>query len=262
MVRRRAAEPESAEEQHRRSTIAIGTAGWQVFSFERKCEDSSAVEPRSRSRRAKNAPRGTRCPSARRTRSWARSAWSSAPRAGRRSSANAATPSAPSSLQLTFAEYERVRSTANWFVAAVGHDGEMRAGRRGARRLRCHREGRRCRPHRRGGESTHVSDRGERVGVNESLFREVNERIDDLQEHLGDAPILRHRLRVRRRRVHGAVRDHERGVRGAAQRRSPLRRRPGSRAARRSSARSSGTRAISSSRRPTRTQSEAAENMA
>jgi hypothetical protein len=30
-----------------------------------------------------------------------------------------------------------------------------------------------------------VSDRGERVGVNEALFREVNERIEDLQEHLG-----------------------------------------------------------------------------
>ncbi len=30
-----------------------------------------------------------------------------------------------------------------------------------------------------------MSDRGERVGVNEALFREVNERIEDLQEHLG-----------------------------------------------------------------------------
>ena len=32
-----------------------------------------------------------------------------------------------------------------------------------------------------------MSDRGERVGVNEALFREVNERIEDLQEHLGQA---------------------------------------------------------------------------
>jgi hypothetical protein len=32
-----------------------------------------------------------------------------------------------------------------------------------------------------------VSDRGARVGVNESLFREVNERIEDLHEQLGDA---------------------------------------------------------------------------
>ena len=32
-----------------------------------------------------------------------------------------------------------------------------------------------------------MSDRGERVGVNEALFREVNERIEDLQEDLGDA---------------------------------------------------------------------------
>ena len=32
-----------------------------------------------------------------------------------------------------------------------------------------------------------MSDRGARVGVNESLFREVNERIEDLQEQLGDA---------------------------------------------------------------------------
>jgi hypothetical protein len=32
-----------------------------------------------------------------------------------------------------------------------------------------------------------VSDRGERVGVNEALFREVNERIEDLQEQLGEA---------------------------------------------------------------------------
>ena len=30
-----------------------------------------------------------------------------------------------------------------------------------------------------------MSDRGERVGVNEALFREVNERIEDLQEQLG-----------------------------------------------------------------------------
>jgi hypothetical protein len=30
-----------------------------------------------------------------------------------------------------------------------------------------------------------VSERGERVGVNEALFREVNDRIDDLQESLG-----------------------------------------------------------------------------
>jgi len=32
-----------------------------------------------------------------------------------------------------------------------------------------------------------VSDRDERVGVNEALFREVNERIEDLQEQLGQA---------------------------------------------------------------------------
>jgi hypothetical protein len=32
-----------------------------------------------------------------------------------------------------------------------------------------------------------VSDRGARVGVNEALFREVNERIEDLQEQLGHA---------------------------------------------------------------------------
>ena len=32
-----------------------------------------------------------------------------------------------------------------------------------------------------------MSDRGARVGVNESLFREVNERIEDLQEQLGQA---------------------------------------------------------------------------
>jgi len=32
-----------------------------------------------------------------------------------------------------------------------------------------------------------VSDRGQRVGVNEALFREVNERIEDLQEQLGEA---------------------------------------------------------------------------
>jgi hypothetical protein len=32
-----------------------------------------------------------------------------------------------------------------------------------------------------------VSGRGERVGVNEALFREVNERIEDLQEQLGEA---------------------------------------------------------------------------
>ena len=30
-----------------------------------------------------------------------------------------------------------------------------------------------------------MTDRGERVGVNEALFREVNERIDQLQEALG-----------------------------------------------------------------------------
>ena len=28
-------------------------------------------------------------------------------------------------LQLSFDEYERVRSRANWFVAAVGHEGEI-----------------------------------------------------------------------------------------------------------------------------------------
>ena len=28
-------------------------------------------------------------------------------------------------LQLSFDEYEHVRSRANWFVAAVGHDGEI-----------------------------------------------------------------------------------------------------------------------------------------
>lgn len=33
-----------------------------------------------------------------------------------------------------------------------------------------------------------MSDRGQRVGVNESLFREVNERIDDLQSDLGQRP--------------------------------------------------------------------------
>ena len=32
-----------------------------------------------------------------------------------------------------------------------------------------------------------MNDRGERVGVNEALFREVNERIEDLQEQLGQA---------------------------------------------------------------------------
>ena len=32
-----------------------------------------------------------------------------------------------------------------------------------------------------------MSDRSERVGVNEALFREVNDRIDDLQENLGQA---------------------------------------------------------------------------
>ena len=32
-----------------------------------------------------------------------------------------------------------------------------------------------------------MNDRGERVGVNEALFREVNERIEDLQEQLGHA---------------------------------------------------------------------------
>jgi hypothetical protein len=30
-----------------------------------------------------------------------------------------------------------------------------------------------------------VRDRGQQVGVNEALFREVNERIDDLRENLG-----------------------------------------------------------------------------
>ena len=32
-----------------------------------------------------------------------------------------------------------------------------------------------------------MSDRGERVGVNEALFREVNDRIDELQVDLGQA---------------------------------------------------------------------------
>lgn len=31
-----------------------------------------------------------------------------------------------------------------------------------------------------------MTDRGERIGVNEALFREVNERIEDLQEQLGE----------------------------------------------------------------------------
>ena len=33
-----------------------------------------------------------------------------------------------------------------------------------------------------------MSERGERVGVNEALFREVNERIEDLQSDLGQLP--------------------------------------------------------------------------
>ena len=33
-----------------------------------------------------------------------------------------------------------------------------------------------------------MSDRSERVGVNEALFREVNERIEDLQSELGQRP--------------------------------------------------------------------------
>lgn len=33
-----------------------------------------------------------------------------------------------------------------------------------------------------------MSDRGARVGVNEALFREVNERIEDLQRDLGQRP--------------------------------------------------------------------------
>ena len=32
-----------------------------------------------------------------------------------------------------------------------------------------------------------MSDRGARVGVNEALFREVNDRIDELQVDLGGA---------------------------------------------------------------------------
>jgi hypothetical protein len=37
-----------------------------------------------------------------------------------------------------------------------------------------------------GGESAYVSDRTERIGVNEALFREVNERIGRLQVDLGE----------------------------------------------------------------------------
>ena len=87
--------------------------------------------------------------------------------------------------------------------------------------------------------------------MNEALFREVNERI----EHAPGANSARRRsfeivCECGDGELHRAVRDHERGVRGATRATSPLRRRARARAARcRAHGRAART-AISSSRRP------------
>ncbi len=122
VVRRRAAEPESAEEQHRRSTIAIGTAGWQVFSFERKREDSSAVEPReqvtqSAERAARNEVSFREANETLGEKRMELGADGRTPFL-----CECSDPECTELLQLTHAEYEHVRSAANWFVTAVGHD--------------------------------------------------------------------------------------------------------------------------------------------
>src|SRR5262249_50595170 len=78
-----------------------------------------------------------------------------------------------------------------------GEAGRPVPDRRGPRRRRRHRgatrgirdrrQARSCRGDRREGESTGLSEQGERVGINEALFREVNERIDQLHDELGGA---------------------------------------------------------------------------
>jgi hypothetical protein len=125
MDRRRAREPESAEAQHRRPTIAIGTAGWQVFCFERKCEDSSAVERGEKLRQSEE----------RAARNEASFREANEKLGDKRLELGAdgrtpflcecSDPECTELLQLSHDEYERVRSSGNRFVVAVGHDGAI-----------------------------------------------------------------------------------------------------------------------------------------
>src|SRR3954447_16640652 len=118
---RRARKPESAEEQHRRATIPTIAVGRKCFVM-RPARNRTAVQStRSEEQAARNEVRFREANERLGEKRHELDVGGRTPYL-----CECDNPTCTELIRLAVADYEQVRSHANWFLVATGHDGETR----------------------------------------------------------------------------------------------------------------------------------------